>query len=146
MKPRDVVWLLCRKFLFNHGKSCISIGSSPEYDVGPGQSVGSKKRVRFFFYLRKSIILPHGQQHLSNSALSYGHAKKIEKQLKKEVRQLLHLAERAEERLVGEQAAHSEQTCRARRAGKTHRQEARWPSARAADGWRTGEGSDQLDR
>jgi len=81
-----------------------------------------------------------------HSALSYGHAKKIEKQLKKEVRQLLHLAERAEERLVGEQAAHSEQTCRARRAGKTHRQEARWPSARAADGWRTGEGSDRLDR
>jgi transposase len=32
-----------------------------------------------------------------HSALSYGHAKKIEKQLKKEVRQLLHLAERADE-------------------------------------------------
>lgn len=32
-----------------------------------------------------------------HSALSYGHAKKSEKQLKKEVRQLLHLAERADE-------------------------------------------------
>ncbi len=32
-----------------------------------------------------------------HSALSYGHAKKIEKQLKKEVRQLLHLADRADE-------------------------------------------------
>jgi hypothetical protein len=32
-----------------------------------------------------------------HSALSYGHAKKIEKQLRKEVRQLLHLAERADE-------------------------------------------------
>jgi hypothetical protein len=31
-----------------------------------------------------------------HSALSYGHAKKIEKQLKKEVRQLLHLAEQAD--------------------------------------------------
>jgi transposase len=32
-----------------------------------------------------------------HSALSYGHARKIEKQLKKEVRELLHLAERADE-------------------------------------------------
>ena len=32
-----------------------------------------------------------------HSALSYGHAKKIEKQLKREVRQLLHLAEQADE-------------------------------------------------
>ena len=32
-----------------------------------------------------------------HSALSYGHAKKIEKQLKKEVQQLLRLAERADE-------------------------------------------------
>lgn len=32
-----------------------------------------------------------------HSALSYGHAKKIEKQLQKEVKQLLHLAERADE-------------------------------------------------
>lgn len=32
-----------------------------------------------------------------HSALSYGHARKIEKQLKKEVRQLLHLAEQADE-------------------------------------------------
>lgn len=32
-----------------------------------------------------------------HSALSYGHAKKIEKQLKKEVKQLLHLAARADE-------------------------------------------------
>lgn len=65
------------------------------------------KLARTMGMLKLGIVAIDGTKVHANasrhSALSYGHAKKIEKQLKREVRQLL---QRAEERLEQEQAEH----------------------------------------